>query len=78
MRRYLETLFRHKRLFLIATFATPVVAIVALLSVGQQYKVSASIWVKPSPILDPVARSRATPSEIEAQALRERLYTAAA
>jgi uncharacterized protein involved in exopolysaccharide biosynthesis len=75
LRRYLETLFRLKELFLIPIIAVPVIAVLALASMGRQYEIKASVWVEPSPLLDPVALSRTPPNQLEAQALKERLET---
>lgn len=77
MKRYLETLFRFREVFLIPVLTIPIIALVAMAYTGKQYEVVSSIWVQPSPFLDPLIRSRTTPSEIEAQALREWLATKA-
>lgn len=75
MRRYLETLFRHKSLFLIPVLAVPFIALVAFLYAGKEYVVQASMWVEPSPIADPLTSSRRNPNEIESQAMKEWLAT---
>lgn len=75
MRRYLETLLRLKGVFIIPALTIPIIAVVIVLYTGQVYQVSASIWVQPSDLLDPVAFTRVTPNKIEGQALRERLET---
>lgn len=75
MRRYLETLFLHKRLFFVPLLAVTLIALLTTIYAGKQYKVSASIWVEPSPLLDPIEKSRGTPSELASQSLRERIAT---
>lgn len=75
MRRYLETLFRHKNLFLIPVLTVPIIALLVFLYAGKQYEVQASIWVEPSPIADPLTSSRRNPNEIEGQAMKEWLAT---
>lgn len=77
MRRYLETLFRQKELFLIPALAVPLVALLAVALAGPRYDVTASIWVAPSPFSGPSGSSRSAPpsNELEAQALREWLKT---
>ncbi len=78
MRRYLETLFRFKELFVVPVILLPVLAFLLTFYVGKQYKVEAAIWVDPSQLLaESLAFSRIAPSEREAQALREWLDTEA-
>ena len=76
MRRYLETLFRYRKLFLIPVLAIPIVAIVTTLYAGRQYTVSASVWVAPSPAVEAASRTtKVLANQLEAQAIRERLGT---
>ena len=79
MRRYLETLFRHKRVFLIPALAIPLIGIFLAVYSERAYEVSAAVWVEPSPFLDPLNTppSQRSANEIEAQAMRERLATEA-
>jgi uncharacterized protein involved in exopolysaccharide biosynthesis len=77
LRRYLETLFRHKSLFLIPVLAIPLVAMITFLYTGDSYRVASSVWVEPSPIDDPVTRGSIPPSEFESRALNEWLATEA-
>ncbi len=77
MRKYLETVTRVPAVFLVPLLAVPIVALIATLTTGQRYEMSALVWVEPSPYLDPFTSSRATANKDEAQALRERLETEA-
>ena len=78
MRRYLETLFRRKDIFLIPLIVTPLVALGFLAIRGGQFEVTAAIWVEPSPFLSETGAGSGddeTPNEVEAQALNEWLLT---
>jgi len=77
LRRYLETLFRHKVLFFIPVIVIPIIALLFFLYSGKEYAVQASMWVEPSPfsVTDPLTSSRMTPNQIEGQAMQEWLAT---
>jgi uncharacterized protein involved in exopolysaccharide biosynthesis len=77
LRRYLETLFRHKSLFLIPVLAIPLVALITFLYTGDSYRVASSVWVEPSAIDDVATRGDVPPSEFESRALNEWLATEA-
>ncbi len=77
MRRYLETLFRHKLLFLLPVVAVPLVAVVVTLYSARKYEVRATVWIESASVLDGSARSasRGAPNEVEAEAITDRLVT---
>lgn len=77
MNRYLETLFRHKEAFIVPFLATPLMALIVMLSMGKQYEVEALIWAQPSSVLDQLNQGRAVANQREAQAIREWLETEA-
>ena len=71
MRRYAETLFRHKELFLAPVIIVPTIALLIAFYTGRTYKVEATVWVDPSQYLTDTTRIATTPSQVEAQALQE-------
>ncbi len=77
MRRYLETLFRHKLLFLLPLVAVPLVTVVITLYSARKYEVLATIWIESANVLEDGARSasRGTPNEVEAESITDRLVT---
>lgn len=81
MRRYLETLFRYKLLFLIPVIIIPVIALLAAFYGAREYQVEASLWVEPVPFLQPGALSGGTTklavNAPQAAAMQEQLSTEA-
>lgn len=77
MKRYLETLFRHKILFLIPVIVIPVVTITVTFLSGKESQVTALVWIEPDNILESLGARSRTANELEAQAINERLSTEA-
>ena len=77
MKRYLETLFRHKLLFLTPLIIVPLVTVIVTVLAGRQSEVSAVIWIEPSNVLFTISEENPTPNELEALAMTERMTTEA-
>ena len=76
MQRYLETLFRHKALFLIPLIAIPALTTLTAFYTARHYTVSASAWSQYTIILpDDGSSRRVAPNVTEAQVIRDRLKT---
>lgn len=77
MERYLETIFRHKLLFLVPIILVPLVTIGVTLYAGSSAVIRASVWVEPTRVLEVNGVPRVSPNEGEAKAMSERLKTEA-
>ncbi len=77
MRRYLETAFRYKEIFLVPVILIPALAILIVAYTGREYKLEARVWVDPSRLLEDlsIGSSRSSPSAVEGKAMQEWLTT---
>lgn len=71
MKRYAETLFRHKLLFLLPAIVVPVVVTAVALVASSDYAIRSSVWVAS----DAASRSGASANQGEADSLRDLLRT---
>ena len=79
LRRYLETAFRHKVMFLFPVIVVPGLIVAMTLVLGNQSEIRAIIWVEPRYILTGGALDtmRPPPNRLEALAMTERVSTEA-
>jgi len=78
MKRYMESLFSHKLLFLLPAVIIPIIVVGGGLAMGGSYQVEARIWVDNQPFLvaSDVGIGQMA-NELEAQAMQEWLSTKA-
>lgn len=73
----METIFRHKLLFLIPMILVPLVTVGITLYAGGNTVIRASVWIEPTHVLENSGVLRISPNKGEGEAINERLKTEA-